>query len=307
MKWRTFEAFKLLNEDDRWIKIEDETLQKCQKVILGIVEDVIRVCEKEGIWYALGGGTALGAVRHRGFIPWDDDADLNILGKDFERLGEAIVKEYGSKYVFLNYKVSDYGLAMGKIMLTDGIYRDRASADSKNCGFFVDLFPIENVPDNKLLRKLHGTLCMGVGLCLSCRKFYHSRAFMNEVAKTNPQLKTVIRMKIVIGWLLSLISLSGWATIADKIYGLCKNENTAYVTIPSSRKHYFEGMARREMLTVTAPAEFEGRMWAVAADRDGYLKRLYGPDYMTPPKGQPEHHMLMELQFPKELPAEEKK
>ena len=305
MNLSTAKAFKELN--DFGVKVEGDTLKQCQAVMLRIADDVIAACEEAGIWYALGGGTALGAVRHKGFIPWDDDVDINILGRDYERLKEVIERRYGDKYTVQNYRSADYGLPMGRIVLNNSVYRVWESVGSDVCGFFIDVFPIENVPDNKLLRKLHGTLCMGAGLCLSCRKFFQSRAFLNKVAENSPELKKVIRFKVAVGGLLSVIPLSGWATLTDWLCGLCKNENTAYVTIPSSSKHYFKGMARREMLTVTAPAEFEGRMWAVAADRDGYLKRLYGPDYMTPPKGQPEHHMLMELQFPQELPAEEKK
>ena len=160
MNLSTFEAFKSLKSNDYGITVKGDTLKMCQNVILGIAEDVIAVCEKENIWYELGGGTALGAIRHQGFIPWDYDIDLNILGKDLEVLREKIYEHYGNKYTFLDYSTPEYGLAMAKVMLNNTVFRDRESYGSENCGFFIDLFLVENVPNNVVLRKLHGTLCM---------------------------------------------------------------------------------------------------------------------------------------------------
>lgn len=302
MKLSTSVLFKKLNTDEIGVSVEGDTLTKCQKVILGIAEDVISVCEGEQIWYQLGGGTALGAVRHGGFIPWDDDIDLNVLGKDFERLKKKMKEKYPQKYEFLDYSVNDYGLPMGRVMLKKSIFRDRECVNSENCGFFIDVFQLENVPDNVLLRKLHGVSCMISGGLLSCRKFYRNRSFFLMLCQSNPEIKSSVKVKIFLGGLISFIPLSFCARITDYVYGMCKNESSKYVSFPAGRKHYFGEMYLREGMINTVTMPFEGHNWQVAQDYDGYFKTLYGSDYMTPPpKEKQEHHVLLELKFPEEM------
>ena len=302
MNLSTFNAFKHLNNAGIGITVEGEMLKKCQKVILRILEDVIALCEKENICYQLSGGTALGAVREHGFIAWDDDIDMNVHAGDIERLRELIIKNYPDKYTFADYRIKNYGLPMIKIMLNNTIFRDRESYSSEHCGFFIDIFPIENVPDNPILRKIHGCLCMVSGGLLSCRKFFMNRKLMLKLAEKNPGIKSVVRTKILIGGLISFLPLSTWAKITNYLYGLCKNESSKYVSIPSGKKHYFGEMYLREGMMNTIKMPFEGHQWNVAKDYDNYMKVLYGPDYMIPsPPDKREHHVLLELKFPEEM------
>ena len=97
MNLATSELFKSLKQDSSGINVEGEMLKRCQRVMLGIAEDFISMCEQEGIWYQLSGGSALGAVRDHGFIAWDDDMDLNVKSKDFDKLSGLLKKYYAGK------------------------------------------------------------------------------------------------------------------------------------------------------------------------------------------------------------------
>lgn len=295
----TFKAMKSIALKEGMVEMSGETLRACQRVMLGIAEDFISLCEEEGIWYQLGGGTALGAVRHHGFIPWDDDIDLNIRGRDIERLRDEVGRRFGDKYVFLDYSSKGYGLPMCRLMLNGSVYRDRESYDAELCGFFIDLFPIENVPDNPVLRKIHGAFCMVSGGLLSCRRFHENRRLMRRLAKDNPSVRSTVNVKLAIGQVLAFLPLTTCGKVTDWVYGLCKDEGSRFVTIPSGRHHYFGGVTPRHGRMDTVPVDFEGHRWQVAADYDTYLTMLYGPSYMTPPsEGAKEHHMLFELRFP---------
>lgn len=299
MNLATMELFKTLDGGSSGIKVEGETLKKCQRVLLGIADDFISMCEQEGIWYQLSGGTALGAVREKGFIAWDDDMYLNVKSEDFDKLGELMTKHYGSKYTFLDYRLPGYGYLMGRVMLNNSVYLDRTCVDTEYTGFFVDLFIIENAPDNALLRRLHGIICIITGGVLSCRNFYKRRKFYREIVKNNPQAAKVFNVKIFIGWCVSFLSVGTWAKLTRKVYALCKNEQSRFVCIPSGRKHYFGEMYQREGMMNTVAFPFEGHQWQVARDYDKYFTALYGPDYMTPPPPEKrEHHLIFELKFP---------
>ena len=299
MNLSTGEMFKFLEQGSSGIVIEGETLKKCQRVLLGIADDFIRMFEKEGIWYQLSGGTALGAVREKGFIAWDDDMDLNVKSKDFDKLSGLVRKYYPDKYTFIDYRTEGYSQIMGRIMLNNSIYSDRLTTNSKYNGFCIDIFVIENVPNNKVLRRLHGIMCMIAGGLLSCRNFYRSREVYRELAKQNPKTASTIRVKTFIGWCVSFISCVGWGKITRKVYSLCKNEHSEFVCIPSGKKHYFSEMYPREGMMNTTAFPFEGHDWQVAQDYDRYFTVLYGADYMTPsPPEKREHHPIFELKFP---------
>lgn len=299
MNLATMDLFKTLDAGSSGIVVEGETLKKCQSILLGIAEDFISMCEREGIFCQLSGGSALGAVREGGFIPWDDDMDLNVKSRDFERLSGLLTKYYGDKYTFVDYRLSGYNIVAGKIVLNNSVYCERETAGTPYKGFYIDIFQIENVPDNALLRKLHGILCMITGGLLSCRNFYAKRRMYREIAKANPQAKRVFNTKIFIGWCVSFMTASTWARLTRKVYALCRNEHSEFVSIPSGRRHYFGEMYKRSGMMETQAFTFEGHRWQVAKDYDSYFKALYGADYMTPPPPEKrEHHIIFELKFP---------
>ena len=298
----TFDIFKNLKlNTDGFILLEGETLKRYQQTLLHMAEEIIGVCEENGIYFQLSGGTALGAVRHGGFIPWDDDIDLNLLSGDMPRLADALRKKYGSKYVLQECHDPDYGNVAGKIRLHGSISRGREDVNLQECGFSIDLFPIENLFDSVLLYKLHGFFCMGFGLLLSCRKFYERRDFYRRIETQAPEVKKTFEIKIFIGRLLSFLNVRRWAIITNACYSLCKNQNSRRVGIPSGRGHYFKETYPREKMVPTSCFPFEGHLWPVACDPETYLGRLYGSNYMIPPpEDKREKHFLLELVFPEE-------
>lgn len=300
MKLSTVEAFKMMNtESDKYVHLEGKLLRDYQIVLLGIAEDIIKVCEEEKIVYQLSGGSALGAVRHGGVIPWDDDMDINILGSQREQFIEAFARKCSDKYWIHTYNTPEYGMDLSRIRLKSSISRAREDMENNECGFYVDIFYMENVFNNPVFRYVHGFFCMGFGLLLSCRSFYKNRDLMRELERNNPGVKKVFEFKIAIGRLLSFASVRRWAIMTHKVYSLCKNRNSKYVCIPTGRKHYFGEIYLREGMINTVKMPFEGHEWNVAKDYDNYFKVLYGLDYMTPPPvSDRESHVLLELKFP---------
>lgn len=289
---------KLGYKPENGVCIEGDLLHRVQDVVLNIAEDVVGVCEDEKIVYHLTGGSALGAVRHKGFIPWDDDMDIDMLGEDFDRFMKAFNKKYGDKYWINTCHTPNYGGCGNKVRLKGSIFRGRDDLYNEECGFFFDIFRIENTPNNFALRKLHGFFCMGFGFLLSCRNFYNNRSLMLGLANGNKEAMRAFKVKINIGRLLSFMSVTKWAELTQWVYGLCKNNQSKYVTVPAGRKHYFGEMRLREDFVETTDCEFEGHRWKVPKDYDGYLKSMYG-DYMKiPAEEDREKHILLELKFP---------
>ena len=302
MGFSTFETFKHLPINDGFVVLSGEILEKYQHILCEMAKDIIDVCEENHIYYQLSGGTALGAVRHGGFIPWDDDIDLNILSSDLFRLKKCINAKFGKKYTVQTYNDTDYGIIPSKIRLTNSIARGREDVNAKECGITIDVFAIENTYNNAILRALHGVTCMGFGFLLSCRNFYKNRAFLRRISASDLKIKRIFNTKIIFGFFLSFMSVKRWAIITNHWYGLCKNNRSQFVTIPSGRKHFFGELYRRKGMISTIKIPFEGNLWNVAKDYDSYFKRLYGSDYMTlPPKNKRESHVLLELKFPEEM------
>lgn len=303
MKLSTGDAFKHLSQNmDGYFYLTGDLLKKYQGYLLKMMADIISVCEREKITYTLSGGTALGAVRHHGFIPWDDDADINILGDDFSRFKEAFTGEFGDKYLVYDGYTPKYCRAYARVCLKGSSYVDYDTGDLEG-NFFIDIFLIENTPDNKLLRNIYGVLCMATGLFFSCRCFYKNRKTRIDIADKNRDhgLMLATRIKISIGFLVSFISADTWARWIWKVYGMCKNSNSKFVSIPSGKKHYFGEMYPREGMVEVVSLPFEGYNFNVPKDYDSYLRALYGDDYMTPlPEDQREHHFLSKLKFPGE-------
>jgi len=295
----TVDAFKHMNFGSAGtVCLSGDDLKQYQKYLLMIAEDIISVCEENGLTYHLTGGTALGAVRHHGFIPWDDDMDIDISGDDFPRFCRKFSEKYADKYWLHTCNTHDYGMTINRVRLKGSVFRGREDIGNEECGFFVDLMRMENVPDNILIRYLHGFLCMGMGFLLSCRNFYKNRELMKQLADNNPDFRKAYLIKSTVGRFISFITLDRWTRMTQGVYGCCHNSKSRYISVPSGRKHYFGELRLREGFVTSVKCRFEGHMWCIPSDYDGYLRSMYG-DYMSlPPESDREGHIILELKFP---------
>lgn len=137
--------------------MDNETLRKVQLVQLDMLLDVDRICKENNIKYYLIGGSALGAVRHKGFIPWDEDIDIGMLRDDYDRFIQVGKLLLSDKY-FLQTNTTDieYPSLYAKIRANNTTFVEKESKEmgvKMHQGIFMDIFPIDNVPDNIFLRK----------------------------------------------------------------------------------------------------------------------------------------------------------
>lgn len=280
------------------IVLDEQQLDSLHKVLLPIVVDIMDYCKRNNLVCFLSGGTALGAIRHHGFIPWDDDVDLNITRESFEKFVPGFRKEFADKYwVHTPVDNPEYGLSIGRVRKKGTIVKTREDLlDDTEAGAYVDLFIIENVPDSKFLRTIQGCFCMITKVCLSCRRFYRDRKIMQKTLDYNEELQKVSRNRLIIGFLCSFMSVERWNRVNEKFFSMCKNNRSKFVSIPAGKWHYFGEMYTREKFCTLSTMIFEGINMPVCIGMDEYMCTLYGDDYMViPEKSKREKHLCWEF------------
>ena len=133
-----------------------EVLKKLQSVELEMLKDFDTLCEKYDIDYFGCGGTAIGALRHQGFIPWDDDIDIAFTRENYEKFLSVADKEYPGKYKVLNAETdSNYVLMTTRWVKCGTRFQEECFKDLDcDFGIFLDLYCFENIPDDdKLMKK----------------------------------------------------------------------------------------------------------------------------------------------------------
>ena len=141
--------------------MEPQLLRKVQLTQLEIAKEIKRVCEENDSAYFLSDGSLLGAVRHQGFIPWDDDMDMAMPRKDYEKFCRIAPEKLKKEYCFQNwYTDPNYGLPFGKVMKRNTIYLEsKKPADYRKTAFMWIFFPwiiCRRIPGS---RPLTGTGC----------------------------------------------------------------------------------------------------------------------------------------------------
>jgi len=254
------------------IEIPYDDLRKMQMIMLEMLIEFDRICRKHGIKYSLDGGTFLGAVRHKGFIPWDPDADIVIMRDEYNRFFELCRTELDKERFFLqDYRTDpNYRWGYARIIRKDTEYvrAGHEHMGSMN-GVFIDIFTMDSVPDLFIARRFHRFLCF----CI--RKILWSKVG----AKVHPSF---LKRK----WygLLSLIPKGTIFRVRDMIAAYCnknsESELIRHMCSPHPKGHAY-GFPRK-LFDDLAEYEFEGYSFLAFRDYDWYLRSIYG-DYMTPP------------------------
>lgn len=286
MKLSTFDAFKHADQNSETIEVSGSNLLALQRVLAVVLADVVAACEECGARYTLGGGTCLGAVRHKGFIPWDDDLDLNILHGDFGKLQNAIERMFPGKYSFQVPGVTPaYDLAFPRIRLNGTVVRTRDDfgKPAEECGVYVDVFYLENAPSGALARRLHGFVSMAMGFLYSCRRFAAYAGQYKVLLGNDAEAIKAFAFKEHVGKLVSFWSPERWTLAWDAWNTRCKDDRSDFLTIPAGRKHYFGELHQRDVFFPVSEGVFGTLGVALPGKPEAYLAKLYGADYMTPP------------------------
>lgn len=144
------------------VRLNEKQLRQLQLIELEMLIEVDRICTKCNIRYNIIGGTLLGAVRHAGFIPWDDDADIAMLRTEYNRFKEVCAVELDhSRFYFQDADETEgYRWSYGKLRRKKTLFlRENQEHMPYEQGVFIDIFPIDGVPDNYILRALNGFHC----------------------------------------------------------------------------------------------------------------------------------------------------
>lgn len=250
-------------------EINAEEMRKLQLQTLDRVHDF---CKKHNIRYSISGGTMLGAVRHGGFIPWDDDIDILLPRPDYERLRKTFADE---RYVFQDYKTdSNDFLALGRIYDNSTLV---IGANGIITGVFIDVFPIDGVPEKENLPDYYrGYLKLYLQLCAKTTTFSCTGSWMDKI-------KNRIR-------LLLPKSRNAVITQLDKYFSQHSFETSKYVgslTGVYPLKEHFD----RSVFESYKEYKFEDRIYMGLVDYDTYLRTLFGNYMQLPPKDkQVSHH-----------------
>ena len=140
-------------------EMKEMSLQEIKKIELNLLIEFDKLCKKNNLYYTLCGGTLLGAVRHKGFIPWDDDIDVIMPRGDYDKLlnEDNIDKTELPKYVEIaNWKMGNMNYPFMKFMDKRTIINPKYVDDNKSNKIWIDVFPIDGNPkDEKQLRRLY--------------------------------------------------------------------------------------------------------------------------------------------------------
>lgn len=138
-------------------ELEDKYgLRPIWDALVEVYKEVAKICNRHGLRYYVTDGTALGAVRHHGFIPWDDDFDMSMPREDYDRFIKIAKIELPSNLKFVNWEnTPEFPLLFGKVQETRREYVENVEKESGRClsnGIFVDIFPIDGYPESSLER-----------------------------------------------------------------------------------------------------------------------------------------------------------
>ncbi len=283
-----------IGDECGYIKVDDELRSKIQAALLEMLLDIDRVCTQNNIEYFLNGGSCLGAVRHKGFIPWDDDIDISMKRDEYKKFITAFEKHLSDKYILNAPNYSDESIArFPKVLKKDSLYITNDTTNPNLCKLYVDIFLAENIPDNKIRKLFKGIICNLLEFIAGQVHFIKTSTKQErKIHKRYDAISYYIRC--LIGKLFSLISISKYNNMIDKIVQ-CNESNSKNCGFPTDRRHYFGEVFPKTIFSSVVRVPFEGYMLPIPVDYEEYLKKSYG-DYMKiPNEEEREHHYIRKI------------
>lgn len=257
------------------------TLRESQLRMLDILLDIDRVCKENNIKYWLDSGTLLGAIRHKGFIPWDDDLDIGMFRDDYLKFIEVAPKSLNSNFVLQTPKIdNEIQVAFAKVRDLNSEIKS-VNNHGKYKGLFVDIFPFDDATKLNMKRKnrTHKIILVKWFSDLSFKKPFLKNIFKNVIILGSKFTKVIWVFKPYNKFLNDVYDKANNIKAAD-----C--EEVSYgMEVP------FELVSRKEYFNEIVDVEFEGYMLPAPKGYIKVLEGLYGDWKQLPPEEsrQPSH------------------
>ena len=259
-------------------------IRPLQMRMLRVLEAIDRTCQEHQLEYGIFAGSLLGAVRHQGFIPWDDDMDILMPRPDYERFIAHSKEWLPEPYEFVCAENDpQYPLPFGKVQDASTTLIERLHLSYLG-GIYVDVFPVDAVPANPVARYWHfaqyGFLRQAL-YWIHRDPYRHGHGPSSWVPLLTRKLTTMTSLQKKIRQLLTKYDYETCTLVADYTDGL-------------------KGVMPKEVEGVYAPYTFEGKKFMGVKNYQHYLTQMYG-DYMNIPKGnhQKQHNFhILDLEHP---------
>lgn len=265
-----------------------DNLRELQLVELNILKETLRLFEKHHISYFALGGTMLGAVRHQGFIPWDDDIDIGVPREDFEHLRE-ISRELPERFKFCTfYDDPEYPYYFARFEDEAMLVRSTRAEDDELTPAWIDVFPLDGMPDNGFFRKIHGMAILVARMIFQISRY---SSIVNVKRDNRPLYEKAIiwctkvfRLERVFG--------NAWSFfLLDKTLKRCLYQGSGY-NINAMGAYKLREMFDKRVFGNGRMYSFEDIQICGPQDYETYLTQLYG-DWRTPADFS--HHSVTEI------------
>lgn len=261
---------EFLREEERCGFTVSAQMKKVWAVQLDLLEKFEDVCRRHGLRYFASGGTLLGAIRHKGYIPWDDDIDVMMMRDDYDKLLAVADEEFAAPYFFQTpYNDDKYsrGHAQLRNSNTTAVLASEQGCYPFNQGVFIDVFPADAIPDDEKAR------------AAQCRRILFCEKLLNLTVRY-PSNRNKSALKSLLHILASPIPYRWICKQKDKACARYNGQGMTHVGmisfLPQEERLYFPTDAFAEVQTVP----FEYTTIDIPAGYDVLLSHQYG-DYLT--------------------------
>lgn len=273
---------------------DNSMLRQLQMHELNLLKIFADICERYQLKYYMIGGTMLGAIRHHGFIPWDDDVDIGMPREDYKKFIEIVEKEIPSYIAFLNYrKDADYLRYFSRLADRRVEIYNESNTDTLVENAWIDIFPLDGTPKGNIRRWIYFTKLSAV------RTLYHFSCFEKMVNLMRPGRPLYQRIIIKIGQKTKIGRNMDSKKILDRIDRKLQKysfEKSAYV-MNFFGAYVYKEMVPREWFGDDAKYQFEDIMLSGPAQYDPYLRQFYGEYSIPPEDGHKDKHTITKIIF----------
>ena len=272
--------------------MDNVTLRKVQLVQLEIAKEIDRICRENDIAYFLAGGTLLGAIRHKGFIPWDDDLDVGMLRTEYEKFLEIAPEKLSPRYKMLDWNSDpNYPHPMGKIIKRGTVYREGKRHDDAEQGIWVDIFPYDNALDfDKSFKRRGFHLKVLRGLIRA--KSHYQTWYSDDGIILSKYIKN-LPFRILAVFFKKDRLIRKYEIISK----LDENKDNKFV-YENGTEDYDKWCFPKTIFTTFVNSEFESYPFSIPKDYDKYLTTAYGDYKKLPPEEERENrHQIVEVAF----------